>query len=79
MRICEREHAAIQYACLSALYALPGTLAGVVSGWAAHHLGYASYFAATALLGLPAYAFLPWVRPWVQDDPRAASQRKGDR
>jgi PAT family beta-lactamase induction signal transducer AmpG len=67
MRICEREHAAIQYACLSALYALPGTLVGVASGWAAHRMGYASYFATTALLGLPAYAFLPWVRPWVRE------------
>jgi MFS transporter, PAT family, beta-lactamase induction signal transducer AmpG len=79
MRICEREYAAVQYACLSALYALPGTLAGVVSGWAAHHVGYASYFAATALLGLPAYAFLPWVRPWVQDDPSPPSHAKGER
>jgi PAT family beta-lactamase induction signal transducer AmpG len=76
MRICEREHAAVQYACLSALYALPGTLAGVVSGWAAHRLGYASYFALTALLGLPAYAFLPWVRPWVHDVSDALSQGK---
>ena len=78
MRICEREHAAVQYACLSALYALPGTLAGVVSGWVAHRLGYASYFALTALLGLPAYAFLPWVRPWVHDVSDALSQGKGE-
>jgi len=79
MRICEREHAAVQYACLSALYALPGTFAGVVSGWATHRVGYASYFALTALLGLPAYAFLPWVRPWVQEASSAASQGKGER
>jgi PAT family beta-lactamase induction signal transducer AmpG len=77
MRICEREYAAVQYACLSALYKLTGTLAGVVSGWAAHRLGYASYFALTALLGLPAYAFLPWVRPWVRDDPRESGHEKG--
>jgi PAT family beta-lactamase induction signal transducer AmpG len=78
MRICEREHAAVQYACLSALYKLAGTLAGVVSGWAAHRLGYASYFALTALLGLPAYAFLPWVRPWVREE-RSTHREKGER
>jgi PAT family beta-lactamase induction signal transducer AmpG len=79
MRICEREHAAVQYACLSALYALPGTFTGAVSGWVAHRVGYASYFAATALLGLPAYAFLPWVRSWVRDDPSPSSPGKGER
>jgi len=78
MRICDREHAAVQYACLSALYALPGTFAGVVSGWLAHRLGYASYFAMTALLGLPAYAVLPRVRPWVHDAPSEPSPGKGD-
>jgi hypothetical protein len=77
MRICEREYAAVQYACLSAFYALPGTLTGVMSGWAAHRFGYASYFALTALLGLPAYAFLPWVRPWVRGE--HASREKGER
>jgi len=77
MRICEREHAAVQYACLSALYAFPGTLAGLTSGFLVHRMGYASYFAMTAFLGLPAYAFLPWVRPWVHDASGAPNHGKG--
>jgi PAT family beta-lactamase induction signal transducer AmpG len=68
MRICEKEHAAVQYAALTALYALPGTLAGALSGRAVELAGYASYFAATALLALPAFAVLPRARAWLDGD-----------
>jgi len=62
MRITERSHAAVQYAVLSALFVLPGRLLGGISGWASVHLGYAGWFAATALAALPALALLPWAR-----------------
>ena len=65
MRICEREHAAVQYACLSALYALPGTAAGMLSGHAVAAFGYAATFAATGLLALPALALVPRARRWA--------------
>jgi len=65
MRICEREHAAVQYACLSALYALPGTAAGVLSGHAVSAFGYAATFAMTALLALPALALVSRARRWA--------------
>jgi PAT family beta-lactamase induction signal transducer AmpG len=68
MRICEREHAAVQYAALTALYALPGTLAGALSGRAVELAGYASYFAATAALALPAFGVLRRARAWLGDD-----------
>ena len=48
MRICEKEHAAVQYALLTALYALTGTLASMPSGWFVDHVGYATYFRAHA-------------------------------
>jgi len=66
MRICDREHAAVQYACLSALYALPGTIAGTLSGWAVAHAGYAAWFAATAALGLPAFVFFSAAQAWAE-------------
>lgn len=66
MRICDREHAAVQYACLSALYALPGTIAGALSGWAVAQIGFAAWFAATAALGLPAFAFFGAARAWAE-------------
>ena len=34
MHVCEKEHAAVQYAALSALFALSRDIAGAISGWA---------------------------------------------
>jgi MFS transporter, PAT family, beta-lactamase induction signal transducer AmpG len=62
MSVCERRYAATQYAVLSALLALSRTLAGAASGAIAENLGYAHYFFLTFLLGLPAFALLPWIR-----------------
>ncbi|MFH1143488.1 MAG: MFS transporter [Candidatus Eisenbacteria bacterium] len=76
MNICEKEHAAVQYALLSALFGLSRSLAGGVSGWGAERLGYASYFGLTFLLALPAYALLPWVRTWIRD-PAARGAESG--
>jgi PAT family beta-lactamase induction signal transducer AmpG len=59
MRICEREHAAVQYALVTALYRVAGVPAATVSGYLTEQMGYASYFALTALMALPAFAFLP--------------------
>jgi PAT family beta-lactamase induction signal transducer AmpG len=67
MRICEREHAAVQYAALTSLGFLAGSLARAFSGVAADQLGYASFFAATALLAAPAFALLPAAARWVRD------------
>jgi PAT family beta-lactamase induction signal transducer AmpG len=67
MRICEKEHAAVQYAALTALYALPGTLAGALSGRAVELAGYATYFGATAALALPAFLVLPRARAWLDE------------
>jgi PAT family beta-lactamase induction signal transducer AmpG len=59
MRICQREHAAVQYALLTAAYRLPGVPAASLSGILTERLDYAAYFALTALMALPAFAFLP--------------------
>lgn len=71
MNVCEKEHAAVQYALLSAIFGLSRSLAGGVSGWGAERLGYAHYFGLTFLLAFPAYALLPWVRTWVRERGRA--------
>ncbi len=69
MHVCDKEQAATQYALLSALFNLSGSFAGSISGRGVEGLGYGSYFAATFLMALPAYALLPWIRPWIHDRP----------
>ena len=59
MNICQREHAAVQYALLTAAYRLPGIPAASLSGFLTERLDYAVYFALTAAMALPAFAFLP--------------------
>ncbi|MEO8602258.1 MAG: MFS transporter, partial [bacterium] len=54
MHVCDKEHAAVQYAALSAVFALSRDVAGAISGAATVWLGYASYFAFTFLLAFPA-------------------------
>lgn len=70
MHVCDKRHAAVHYAFLSALFGLSRSIAGAFSGWATTELGYASYFAFTFLLALPGLALLPAIRPWVREDPR---------
>jgi len=67
MHVCDKRHAATEYALLSALFALARTGAGTLSGWGVEQLGYANYFALTFLLAFPAFALLPWVKPWTED------------
>ena len=76
MNVCDKEQAATQYALLSALFNLSGSLAGAVSGRGVEWLGYGHYFALTFTFAVPAYAMLPWVRGWIVErplSPRGAS------
>jgi PAT family beta-lactamase induction signal transducer AmpG len=65
MRICEKEHAAVQYALLTSIYNLAGSLLRIPSGVLTERMGYAGYFALTAAFALPAFAFLPRARRWI--------------
>jgi PAT family beta-lactamase induction signal transducer AmpG len=67
MHVCDKRHAAVQYALLSAVFAFSRDLAGATSGWATTRLGYGSYFFLTFLLALPAYGLLPFIRGWIHD------------
>jgi PAT family beta-lactamase induction signal transducer AmpG len=67
MNICDRRHAAVQYATLTGLYALPGTFAGAASGRAVEWMGYGPYFALTAGLALPAFLFIPSACRWIDE------------
>jgi PAT family beta-lactamase induction signal transducer AmpG len=69
MHVCDKQHAAVQYAALSAVFALSRDVAGAISGWATTWLGYAPYFGLTFLLAFPALVLLPWIRSWIREPP----------
>ena len=75
MNVCDKQQAATQYALLSALFNLSGSLAGAVSGRGVEWMGYGHYFALTFTFALPAYAMLPWVRGWIVERPTAELTR----
>ena len=62
MRLCDRRHAATQYALISALFALTRHLSGAASGFAAQRFGYALFFAYTFLLAAPGLALIPLLK-----------------
>jgi PAT family beta-lactamase induction signal transducer AmpG len=67
MHVCEKEHAAVEFAALSATSALSVSVCGAISGWATTRLGYGPYFLLTFFLGFPALTLLPILRPWIHD------------
>lgn len=67
MRLCGKQQAAVQYAALSALFALTRDVSGALSGWGAQSMGYASYFMLTAVLGAAALLLLPGIRSLIVD------------
>jgi PAT family beta-lactamase induction signal transducer AmpG len=62
MAVCDREHAATQYALLSAAFAFTRFVIGSVSGVLAERMGYASYFWLTMVLGIPGLLLVPLIR-----------------
>ena len=73
MNLCDKEHAATQYAILSALFALTRDVAGAFTGIGVESLGYAVFFAITTALALPALALLPLIRPRIREDVESLS------
>lgn len=65
MRLCDKEHAGVQYALLSALFSLARHVAGAASGWAADLRGFGVFALYTVLLSIPAFLLLPWVKKRV--------------
>ena len=68
MHICQREHAAVQYALLTAAYRVAAVPAAALSGFLTERLDYAAYFALTAVMALPAFAFLPRAASRIREE-----------
>jgi PAT family beta-lactamase induction signal transducer AmpG len=73
MNLCDKEHAATQYAILSALFALTRDVAGAFTGIGVEQLGYAVFFAITTALALPALALLPLIKPRIRENAGASA------
>jgi len=76
MSICDKRHAATQYALLSALFGFTRVVSGSVSGFGADQMGYSAYFLLTFFLAFPAYLLLPWLKPWTQSKPQNKPQNQ---
>jgi PAT family beta-lactamase induction signal transducer AmpG len=61
MRLCNREASAGQYAILSAIFSLSGTVAASLSGYTAQEAGFFWLFTISFAVSLPAFAFLPFL------------------
>ncbi|MFH1177480.1 MAG: MFS transporter [Acidobacteriota bacterium] len=72
MNLCNKEHAATQYALLSALFALTRDVAGAFTGIGVESLGWTTYFGATAALALPGLLLLPLIRRHIREKAPAA-------
>ena len=59
--LCSDDLAASQYALLTSLVALPGSLIAGASGFVIERLGFERFFEATSLLGLPVAILCWWV------------------
>lgn len=83
MNVCDKQHAAVQYALLSALFGFTRSISGALSGWGTEAFGYASYFGFTFLLAFPALFLVPFLRGWLHEqkdqDPPAGSGGGQDR
>jgi PAT family beta-lactamase induction signal transducer AmpG len=62
MAVCDREHAATEYALLTAIFGLTRVIVGSASGSFTTLLGYPAYFWLTVFLGVPALLLLPRLR-----------------
>ena len=67
MNLCDREHAATQYALLSALFALARDVGGAFSGLGVERLGYSTYFILTAVIAVPTLSMLPLIKKRIRE------------
>jgi PAT family beta-lactamase induction signal transducer AmpG len=65
MTLCEPRFAAAQYAVLSGLMYLAGSLVSSTSGYLVESLGYFGFFLFSILVGLPPLLALPWAMPRI--------------
>ena len=74
MNLCDKEHAATQYAILSALFALTRDVAGAFTGFGVESIGYELFLAVTTALAMPPLALLPLNKPRIREEKETADE-----
>ncbi len=68
LRLTEKRFSATQYALFSSLFALPRLIAGPVTGFAVHAMGWPAFYLATMVVGVPGLVMLArFVPPGVRE------------
>lgn len=68
LRLTEKRFSATQYALFSSLFAIPRVLAGPITGFAVDAMGWASFFLATIVVGIPGLVMLArFVPPGIRE------------
>jgi PAT family beta-lactamase induction signal transducer AmpG len=75
MNLCDKTHAATQFALLTAAFSLSRDVAGAFSGIGVEALGYPLYFTVTACLAIPALLLLPWIKGRIREEGVVLAQR----
>jgi len=69
LRMTQKRFSATQYALFSSLFALPRLIAGPVTGFVVHAVGWTSFFVFTMLAGIPGLILLARFSPWGVREP----------
>ncbi len=67
MSMCDKAHAATQFAMLTAAFSLTRDIAGFFSGMGVDAMGYAPYFGLTALIAVPGLLILPFLKGRIRE------------
>jgi PAT family beta-lactamase induction signal transducer AmpG len=69
---------ATQYAMMTSLMAIPGTVAAAITGYMAEYLGWSGFYIVCALVALPGMLLLIWIAPWGSSNEEIdASMKQG--
>jgi PAT family beta-lactamase induction signal transducer AmpG len=64
--ICDKKHAATQYAFLTSVFGLTRAVAGWSGSFGAQSWGYPPFFLFAFILGFVSFLFLPYVKKWTE-------------
>jgi PAT family beta-lactamase induction signal transducer AmpG len=70
---------ATQYAMMTSLMAIPGTLAAAVTGYMAEYLGWVGFYVACAVVALPGMLLLVRIAPWGSSNEKIDASISADR